>query len=140
MTRPDWHTWGVGIAQAVATRGDCTRRQVGAVVLDTSHRVLSVGYNGTAPGVPGCLEGACPRASSTVAPGSSYDTGPGSCISTHAEANALLFADPVRRQGGTLYVSCEPCGGCSRVIRASGVALVVYPGPEGPVLLDAMTL
>lgn len=28
--RPDWDTWALGIARAVATRGDCTRLQVGA--------------------------------------------------------------------------------------------------------------
>jgi dCMP deaminase len=96
--------------------------------MDAQHRVLAVGYNGTAPGVDGCLQGACPRARTGVAPGSSYDTGAGACIATHAEANALLYADPVRRHGGTLYVSAEPCGGCERIVRASGVARVIWPG------------
>ncbi len=130
MTRPTWDEWGLAIAAAVATRGDCSRRQVGAVVMDAQHRVLAVGYNGTAPGVDGCLQGACPRARTDVAPGSSYDTGAGACIAAHAESNALLYADPVRRQGGTLYVSAEPCGGCERIVRASGVARVIWPGGE----------
>ncbi len=38
--RPDWHTWGVGIAAAVALRADCTRRRVGAVIFDEAHRIL----------------------------------------------------------------------------------------------------
>lgn len=61
MTRPDWHEYGLNLARAAATRGDCTRRQVGAVILDAQHRVVSVGYNGSYPGGPSCLEGQCPR-------------------------------------------------------------------------------
>lgn len=130
MTRPTWEEWALAVARAVSLRGDCSRRQVGAVVFDSSWRVLSVGYNGVAPGAVGCLAGGCPRALSGVAPGSSYDTGPGSCVATHAELNALLFSDPVRRQGGTLAVSEEPCDGCSRPIALSGVARVIWPEGE----------
>lgn len=61
MTRPDWHEYGLNLARAAATRGDCTRRQVGAVILDAQHRVVSVGYNGSYPGGPSCLGGDCPR-------------------------------------------------------------------------------
>lgn len=136
MTRPSWDEWALGIAQAVAARGDCRRRQVGAVILDAQRRVLSVGYNGAFPGGPSCLAGECPRGllgNDRLAPGSSYDTGPGSCVAIHAELNALLFSDPVRRLGGTLYVTAEPCGGCLRPIRGSGLARVVWP--EGEVAL-----
>lgn len=132
FTRPDWDDWAIGIAKAVATRADCTRRQVGAVVLDTHNRVLSTGYNGAAPGRPGCATaGACPRGrtdTATVAPGSSYDTGAGSCTANHAEGNALLFADAMRRRGGWIAVTDEPCGGCHRLIAGSGLARAVWPG------------
>ena len=70
----------------------------------------------------------CPDA---VAPGSSYDTGPGTCISTHAEGNAK--ADAMRRGGGdlagcTLYVSCEPCDGCVRDYRnTTRVQAIIWP-------------
>lgn len=33
-TRPDWDNYMMSIALAVATRGSCLRRQVGAVVTD----------------------------------------------------------------------------------------------------------
>lgn len=45
----------------MATRADCTRRKVGAVILDTELRVVSTGYNGSYPGGPSCLAGDCPR-------------------------------------------------------------------------------
>ena len=132
--RPDWEAWALGVAAAVATRADCTRRQVGAVVLDQHHRVLSVGYNGAPSGAPGCLTaGACPRGRQNavqVAPGSSYDTGPGACISLHAEQNALLYADPLRTRGGLLAITHEPCDGCRRFITGTGIARVVWPGGQ----------
>ncbi len=59
--RPDWDRWALGIAQAVAMRGDCTRRQVGAVLLDQNHRVIGCGYNGGPSGGESCLAGECPR-------------------------------------------------------------------------------
>lgn len=133
-SRPSWDMWAVGVAHAVAQRADCRRRQIGAVILDATHRVLSVGYNGAEPGGRSCLAGECPRGLQSaldVHPGSSYDTGPGSCISIHAEMNALLYADPVRRKGATLYVTAEPCDGCMRPIRASGLARVVYVRNDG---------
>lgn len=59
--RPTWDQYGLKLAQAVATRADCTRRQVGSVVLSNDHRVVSCGYNGSYPGGPSCLAGECPR-------------------------------------------------------------------------------
>lgn len=60
-SRPDWDDWAFGIVNAVATRGDCTRRRVGALIVDTNHRIAGAGYNGGRPGGPSCLEGDCPR-------------------------------------------------------------------------------
>lgn len=155
MTRPSWDTYFLDVAQAVANRADCTRRQVGAVIVDQEHRIVSTGYNGAPSGSPGCLtDGACERGRHTmkdcqcgqgsmcvcapycvcgnewpckydVPPGSSYDTGAGACIAVHAEANALLYA---RRSlvGCTMYVTAMPCDGCKRLIHAAKLADVVY--------------
>jgi dCMP deaminase len=71
----------------------------------------------------------CPDA---VAPGSSYDTGPGACHATHAETNAT--SDAQRRGGGnlagsTMYVSCEPCEGCVRHVRnTTSIEAIIWPG------------
>lgn len=127
--RPDWDEWAFGIARAVSLRGDCTRRQVGAVILGPNHEPISFGYNGAPSGAPGCLsDGACPRATSGVPAGSSYDTGPGACISIHAEANALLWAGQSRLQGATMYVTEKPCDGCWKLIYATPIGCVVYRG------------
>lgn len=127
--RPDWDTYYLNIARAVSARADCTRRKVGAIIVH-GDRIVSTGYNGAAAGKPGCLSaGACPRGRMTtqqVSPGSSYDTGPGSCIALHAEQNAILRSG-LDCRGATLYITDEPCDGCARLIEGSGIARVVFP-------------
>jgi dCMP deaminase len=153
-TRPSWDEYYLGIAQAVSARADCTRRQVGAVLVQ-DHRIVSTGYNGAPSGQPGCLSaGACPRGRhypakddlmtgfqlrdkcacgnswpcpDAVDPSSSYDTGPGACISVHAEANALLYANRADCVGATLYCTDRPCDGCMRLILAAGIAHIRSP-------------
>lgn len=128
-TRPTWDEWGVELAMTVARRADCTRRQVGAVIMTADHRIVATGYNGAPAGLPGCLtSGACPRGRSNVAPGSSYDTGAGACIALHAEQNAVLRASWQDMVGSTLYVTDEPCEGCYRTIIGTPIERFVGPG------------
>ena len=119
------------LAFAVALRGDCRRRQVGAVILDVQHRVIATGYNGVRPGAPGCLAGFCPRGMHTygqVAGHSDYDKpGPGYCIATHAEMNAVLSAAPFDLKDATLYVTIRPCEWCFKQIRNTRMYQVVFP-------------
>lgn len=124
--RPTWDEYFLGIAEAVSKRGECSRAKVGAVLVKDS-RIRSAGYNGAPARQPSCLIGACPRAFSDVAPDSSYDSGPGSCIAIHAEANALLFASRDDCEGATLYITRMPCPGCLKLIQGSGVRTVVAP-------------
>lgn len=125
--RPDWDSYFLNIAVAVAARADCTRRKVGAVIVDADHRIIATGYNGAAAGAPGCLsDGACPRGQLSLdelpAYGS-YDN----CIAVHAEANALLHADGRHTRGATLYITDKPCSGCERLIEGAGIIRVVHP-------------
>lgn len=134
--RPSKVEWAFVVALAVATRGECVRRKVGAVVIDDRGRVAGVGYNGSYDGGPSCLEGACPRAFSDALAGSSYDTGPGACRAIHAELNALLDVSDRRRiEGGILYVTTKPCDGCLKIIRSCGWRLkeIAWLDEEGNV-------
>lgn len=161
--RPAWDVWALGIAEAVSRRGDCTRRQVGAVLLDSDHRIIGCGYNGGPVGGESCLAGECPRGRhyelsqcpgfphpgdckcrvftgrcacgtewpcpQAVAPGSSYDTGPGTCIAVHAEMNALLdVSDRRRLVGATMYITEQPCGGCLKILKNTQIKTFVWPG------------
>lgn len=131
--------WAVRMAQTAALWSECKTVQVGAVIVShrPARRIIATGVNGSPPGGRTCLQGACPRAAARergeVAPLSSYDTGPGACIAIHAEMNAI--AQCAQHTGGTLgatlYVTYEPCPGCWRLIRASGLEQVVWPNSEG---------
>ncbi|MFN8045485.1 MAG: deaminase [Dermatophilaceae bacterium] len=130
--RPDWDHYFVDIARAVAQRSDCRRRQVGAVLVDEGHRIVGTGYTGAPSGHPGCLEGACPRgllSYEEVKEFSAYDSGPGRCISVHAEANALLYARRDLR-GCTAYVTCQPCPTCAKLLAGAGLSRAVFPGDQ----------
>jgi len=121
-SRPDWDSYFLAIAAVVATRADCSRRQVGAVVV-AGRRIVSCGYNGAPAGQPGCLSGACPRGLSGLPHGA-----PGSeaCIAIHAEMNCLLFAG-MRSRGADLYITDEPCANCRKHALGAGIARIITP-------------
>lgn len=120
MGRASWDDYFLQIAEVVATRATCTRRQVGAVIVH-GRRPVGTGYNGAPAGLPHCTDGACPRAHQQPTMGQGY----GSCIAIHAEANALLHTAPADRDGATLYCTDAPCFDCAKLIANSGVAEVV---------------
>lgn len=132
--RPSWDEWGLGIAEAVSTRADCSRSQVAAVLMRPDHTIVSTGYNGAPSGGPSCLAGECPRGRSGVAPLSSYDTGVGACIALHAEQNCLLRATWDEMLDATLYITRAPCDGCKRMISGTPIKHVIWP--EGRLYRD----
>jgi dCMP deaminase len=124
-TRPHWTPYFLAIAWAVAERTDCRRTKAGAVLVDTFHRIVGSGYPGTSPGQPGCLAGACPRGLKSFAERPSlaaYDD----CISTHAEANAILHSDRQLYTGGTIYVTRQPCHWCFKLIKGAGIRTALW--------------
>jgi dCMP deaminase len=132
--RPTWHEYGLSLAEVVATRSDCVRSQVGAVVLAPDHRVVGTGYNGAPAGMEGCSS--CPRRLSNVAPGSEYSN----CVAVHAEANVLLYTRREDLKGSTLYITRAPCDWCVKLIKASGVSLCVFYTPNGITFADVRDL
>lgn len=126
MTRPTWDEYGLILATAAASRAACTRRQVGAVILGVDHRVVAVGYNGTAAGRANCTEGGCPRGRFTydeLPPLSDYSN----CYGFHAERNAIEHAQHHRCDGASIYITREPCGDCRDLIRGVRIARAVWP-------------
>ena len=121
--RPDWDTYFMDIAHVVARRGNCSRRQVAALIV-REKRIISTGYNGTPRGVKNCFEGGCPRCSSDAPSGHSL----GDCICAHAEENAIVQAayHGIAVRGGTLYCTISPCLMCAKMIINAGIVEVVY--------------
>lgn len=133
--RPDWDDWALGIVEAIRQRADCRRAKHGCLILDTEHRLVSAGYNGSPRGDRrSCLAGDCPRGLKdfTEVPHNRSDYS--DCISLHAEVNAVANGDASRMRGGTAYVSGEPCDMCWKVLKASGVRRVVYVARVGNIL------
>ena len=115
--RPSWDQYFMSITAQVATRSTCDRAQVGAVIVK-DRRILTTGYNGAPAGLPHC-----------------DDVGhlivDGHCVRTlHAEQNAILQAalHGVSVQGGTVYVTHQPCLTCAKMIINAGLVRVVYAG------------
>lgn len=120
------------IVRLVAARSTCARRQVGAVIADEKGHVLATGYNGVPRGLPHCADGApCPGAADP--PGDTRR-----CWAVHAEQNALLQCHRLDL-ARTLYVSCEPCFTCAKLIANTPIRRVVvlepYADPDGAAVL-----
>ena len=45
--RPDWDDYFMTIARVVASRSNCIKRKVAAIIVTVDRRVISTGYNGT---------------------------------------------------------------------------------------------
>jgi dCMP deaminase len=123
MQRPSWDEYFMNIAYETARRSNCSRRQIGAIVV-RDRRIISTGYNGTPRGVKNCFDGGCPRCRSDVPSGQGYDT----CICVHAEQNALLLAarSGIATEGCLLYTTLRPCFGCAKEAIQAGIVEVVY--------------
>jgi dCMP deaminase len=116
------------MAELIAERGTCIRRQVGCILVDSRGRVLSMGYNGVAAGRPHCSEG-CP------CPGAKFPSGQGldKCEAIHAEQNAIiLLSDPWSVE--TAYITTTPCLSCVKLLLGTSCKRIVcrslYPHHE----------
>ena len=122
MDRPSWDEYFMMIARDVATRATCERRSVGAVsVLD--RRILTTGYNGAPRGLEHCRN-----------PLAEWPDGclmHGHCVRTvHAEQNAILQGalNGVSLRGGSMYVTCQPCNNCAKMLINAGIIKIVFDG------------
>jgi dCMP deaminase len=137
FVRPSRDEWGLGIAEAVATIADCSRAQVGAIIVaKRGHSVLGLGYNGLPRGVPGCgTAGNCPRGQLSTEE-CARDSDYSNCAADHAERNAIRDAlevkgiHPDELTDSTLYVTRKPCPACTTLITAVGIGRVVVRGEE----------
>ena len=121
--RPGWDRYFMDIAHVAATRSNCSRRQVAAVLV-RDRRIISTGYNGTPRGVKNCCDGGCPRCNSHTPSGSNLHE----CLCSHAEENAIVQAayHGIAVKGATLYTTYSPCLLCAKMIINAGIVEVVY--------------
>jgi dCMP deaminase len=121
--RPDWDEYFLNIAKVVASRSNCMKRKVAAIIV-RDRRVIATGYNGTPRGARNCNEGGCPRCNGMAKSGTSLDE----CLCCHGEENAITQAayHGTSLKGATLYTTFAPCLLCTKMIINSGILEVVY--------------
>lgn len=110
--RPSFQMIYMRLAKDLARRSTCARLQVGTVITSVDYRkVLAVGYNGNATGLPN----ACDRDE------------PGNCGCLHSEENAIINCDSPRSEGKMVFVTHLPCPMCAkRLINLGSVQAVLY--------------
>ncbi len=123
LTRPDWDHYFMDIAHVAASRSNCSRRQVAAVLV-RDRRIISTGYNGTPRGIRNCCDGGCPRCNSDTPSGHDLSA----CLCSHAEENAIVQAayHGIAVKGATIYTTFSPCLQCAKMIINAGIVEVVY--------------
>ena len=113
-----WDERFIELAKLVGSWSKDPSTKVGAVIVDTKNRIISVGYNGFPRDVKYSEERLCNR-------DKKYD------IIVHAEANALSFANR-SVEGCTIYSwPFQPCSRCAGLIIQSGIKRVVTIGEDG---------
>lgn len=123
FSRPDWDEYFMSIAQVVASRSNCVKRKVAAIIV-RDRRITSTGYNGTPRGTKNCNEGGCPRCNNLASSGTALDE----CLCSHGEENAITQAayHGTLLKGSTLYSTFSPCLLCTKMIINAGIIEVVY--------------
>ncbi len=112
-----WDEYFMGIAMLSAQRSKDPSTGVGACIVGSDNRILSLGYNG----MPiGCSDDEFPW---------ERDGGP---LDTkyyyvcHAEFNAILNYNGGSLQGSRVYVTLFPCNECAKAIIQKGITEIIY--------------
>jgi len=123
VQRPNWDEYFMSIAKVVASRSNCMKRKVAAIIV-RDKRVVSTGYNGTPRGTRNCNEGGCPRCNRLATSGTDLEE----CFCSHGEENAIVQASyhGVSLKDGVIYSTFAPCLMCAKMIINSGIREVIY--------------
>lgn len=121
--RISWDEYFMQMAELTARRSTCLRRSVGAVIVKEKH-VIATGYNGAPRGIKHCDErGGCLREKMSVPSGQRHEL----CMALHAEQNAIIQAATLGQsiEGGTIYVTHQPCIICAKMIINAGLSRII---------------
>lgn len=126
------------IAETVAERSTCLRKQYGAVLVKHDE-IIATGYNGAPRGRKNCIDiGSCYRKENNIPRGEGYSM----CRSAHAEANAIISASRSEMIGADLYLvgldfdtggyveNASCCAMCKRFVINAGIRDVIIRDTE----------
>lgn len=113
-----WDEYFMAVAKLAGMRSKDPNSQVGACIVSSDNKILSMGYNGFPIGCsddeyPWAREGDDPLMTKYI-------------YVTHSELNAILNYRGGSLEGAKLYVSLFPCNECAKAIIQSGIRTVIY--------------
>ena len=108
---PSWEYFFMKMAYDVSLRSPDSQTQNGAIITDSTHHILSTGYNGFMQGID-----------DSVLPTERPDKYP---WMLHSELNAILHCQN-RETAHTIYVTGRPCLHCFQCIVQYGIKNLVY--------------
>lgn len=111
-----WEEYFMGIAQLSAMRSKDPSTQVGACIVNSDNKVVSIGYNG----MPAGCEDDCMPWGKGEGLDSKY------LYVCHAEFNAILNSHNLNLKGTRIFVTLFPCNECAKAIIQTGIKEVIY--------------
>ena len=112
-----WDEYFMGVAILSGMRSKDPNTQVGACIVSSDNKILSMGYNGFPTG---CSDDEFPWTREGDPLDNKY------LYSTHSELNAILNYRGGSLEGAKLYVSLFPCNECTKALIQAGIAEVIY--------------
>ena len=112
-----WDEYFMSVAILAGMRSKDPNSQVGACIVSSDNKILSMGYNGFPRG---CSDDEFPWAREGEPMDTKY------LYVVHSELNAILNYRGGSLEGAKLYVSLFPCNECAKAIIQAGIKTVVY--------------
>ena len=112
-----WDEYFMSVAYLASMRSKDPNTQVGACIVDSNNKILSMGYNGFPMG---CSDDEFPWARDGEDFDSKY------FYVTHSELNAILNYRGGSLEGSKLYVTLFPCNECAKACIQAGIKTIVY--------------
>ena len=115
-----WDEYFMGVAALSAMRSKDPGTQVGACIVSSDNKILSMGYNGFPLG---CSDDEFPWNREEDDENSIENK---YFYSTHSELNAILNYRGGSLEGCKIYVTLFPCNECAKAIIQCGIKEIVY--------------
>ncbi|MDE7432196.1 MAG: dCMP deaminase family protein [Lachnospiraceae bacterium] len=112
-----WDEYFMGVAYLASMRSKDPGTQVGACIVSSKNKILSMGYNGFPNG---CSDDEFSWKRDGEGMNSKY------LYTTHSELNAILNYRGGSLEGAKMYVTLFPCNECAKAIIQAGITELVY--------------
>ena len=109
---PKWRHRFLKLADHVSLWSKDPSTKVGAVIVDSDQRIISLGYNGFARGINDNMEDRSHKYMKVI----------------HAEMNAILYARE-NLKGCSIFITNIPCSNCMASIIQAGIVSIDYYRP-----------